>query len=311
MSVASVSVVILTYNRKPCLELNLASLVNLQDEDLEIIVVDNGSEDGTQALVAREFPSVRLLRNDRNLGAVGRNLGLQAARGDIVVTLDDDVLGLADQDLAVLRDLFARPELGAVCFKVVHFSTGEVCNWCHHRRAEEDADSRFLTYEITEGAVAFRRAALAAAGLYPVEFFISHEGVDLAFRLMNAGYVVEYDSAVTVRHRHERAGRASWRRHYYDTRNLFWVAARNLPFFYAVKYLLRGVVAMGVYSLRDGFFWHWLRAICHGLAGLRPALAGRQRWTEQTRALVREIDARRPRIQYLIKKRLFSRKIEL
>jgi len=301
--VTPVSVVVLTWNRRESLRATLAGLTPLAGPELEIIVVDNGSGDGTAAMVAADFPHAACIALAANEGVGARNHGLRRARGDIVVCLDDDVSGLDEAGLARLRRRFAaEPALGAVCLKVVHAHDGRVCDWVHHRPLA-DADLGFPTYEITEGAVAFRRRALAEAGWYPADFFISHEGLDLAFRLMNRGWEIVYDGDVTVRHSHHGGGRSGDRRHYYDTRNLFWVAARNLPAGYALRYLARNLGAMAVYALRDGRCLTWLRAVRDGLAGLPAMRRRREVWTKETAARVRAIDAHRPGFLYLARRR--------
>ena len=157
-----------------------------------------------------------------------------------------------------------------------------------------DANGRFATYEITEGAVAFRKEAVRKAGYYHDAFFISHEGPDLAFRLMNADYAVEYDGSVVVRHKHEQTGRRKWGFYYYDMRNAFWLAARNMPVWNAMRYLLLSIGAMFVYAVRGGHVHWWLKGVWDGCRGLPAAWRTRQAWTPQTRALVREIDRHRP-----------------
>ena len=104
-------------------------------------------------------------------------------------------------------------DVAAVNFRVVDKETGEQINWCHHRKLEEFADRRFDTYEISEGAVAFRREVVIDAGLYPEIYFISHEGPDLALRIMDLGFRVIYNpcnnsTAFAQRDRTRRAGGA-------------------------------------------------------------------------------------------------------
>ena len=124
---------------------------------------------------------------------------------------------------------------------------GRTCNWVHHCKEEEYYDREFLTYEITEGAVAFRKKALNCSGYYPENFFLSHEGPDLAFRIFENGYRVIYWGDIRVEHLFSEEGRKPWRNYYYDTRNQFWLAARHFPFDYAVVYLGRGLGSMLVY----------------------------------------------------------------
>lgn len=308
-----ITAAILTYKRKDALRKTVASLLAAGDPHLEIVVVDNGNnEDGTGDMLRAEFPDVRVIANANNMGVAGRNLGVSSATGTLVVTLDDDVRGLTAADFALIREAFlAEPQLGALAFKVLRHGTSEVCNWCHHRAVETSADLRFRTYEISEGAVVYRREAFLAAGGYPESFFISHEGLELAYRLMNHGYVVAYDGRIAVEHEHESAGRPNWRRYYFDTRNVIWVAVRNQPWSVAARYLAKNLAAMAIYALRDGFPLWWVRGVRDGLKGIPEHRRQRVRWSRETGLACAEIDRHRPPLAYMIRKRLFRRGVSI
>ncbi len=312
MNSPTVSVSVLTFQRPEMLTETLTGLVGLDVPDLEILVIDNSEDDRTEQLIAESFPTVIYRRTGFNSGVAGRNLGLAEASGEIVVTLDDDVTDLAAEDIAMIQTVFAADaRLGALNFRVLNAHTGDVCNWCHHRKPEEDAQSFFLTYEISEGAVAIRKAAFAGTMGYPERFFIGHEGIDLAYQLMDAGFTVAYDGRVAVRHHHHQSGRPDWRRYYYDTRNHIWLAARHMPLGYAVRYLLIGLGSMLIYSIRDGYLTKWVSGLHAGIRGLRETLVDRAVWQPQTRALCREIDSKRPSFWYMVRKRLFRRGVSI
>lgn len=300
----NVSIVVLTYNRKDPLAELLSHLRGLVPHVLETIVVDNASVDGTRDLVSSRFPDVVYLRNETNLGACGRNLGLKEARGDVIVTLDDDVFGLDGADVKSISDSFAEhPSLGVLNFRVTDYFTGKVCNWVHHCPSTRAGES-FPTYEITEGAAAFRRAALERTGYYWEPFFIGHEGLDLALRLMDDGFEVRYDGRITVRHKHETRARASWRFYYFDTRNQLLVAGRRMRFRMASRYLLIGLSSMAFYSARDGFIHWWFKAVLDGLLKLPSVTRTRRAMRPSTEALVREINAGGPGFWAQARKRL-------
>jgi len=309
--VTPVSVVILTFDRREAVLTLLGELSQLDDPALEVIVVDNGSQDGTADAVAGAHPDVSVVALAENAGVGARNRGLERARGDIVVTLDDDMVEFTADDLAALREIFADdPRLGAVCFKVTWPGTDRVRDWVH-RRPVAAADTRFDTYEITEGAVAWRHAALDDVGHYREDFFISHEGLDLAFRLMEGGWGIIYDGRVQVGHAHATGGRKTWRRYYFDTRNQFWVATLHLPLRDAVPYLVRGQGAMLLYSLRDGFLGTWWRAVRDGLAGMRELRSERNVLSAATRERLRECDRHRPGFWTMVVKRLRQKDFSL
>jgi GT2 family glycosyltransferase len=307
-----ISIVILTFNRKLLLEKLLLSVQRLKYHPLEIIVVDNNSTDGTEQMISRDFSQVRYIRTSVNLGVSARNLGLIDASGEIVVTIDDDVFGLDDNGLTVIYKLFSSdPSIGAINFKVINGNNGDVCNWVHHCQPEVYGNKEFLTYEITEGAVAFRKKALDIAGLYVEYFFISHEGSDLAFRLWDKHFKVIYSPMVRVKHYHASEGRPSWRRYYFDTRNLFWLVSRNLPVFYGSRILIRGILSMFVYSLRDGYTIYWFSGVRDGVIGLRRSMRDRRVIGRQAMSVIKSIDKKRPSLSYLVKKRVFRKGVQI
>lgn len=306
-----ISVVVLTYNRRDAVLTLLGELSALRDPEVEVIVVDNGSEDDSAAAVAARFPDVALVTLESNRGVGARNRGIERARGEVVVTLDDDMVEFTDQDLATLREVFAaEPRLAGVNFKVTWPGTDRVRDWVH-RHPVSAADGSFSTYEVTEGAVAWRREALAQVGLYREDFFISHEGLDLALRLLDAGWLLAYDGRLQVGHAHAAGGRKSWRRYYYDTRNLLWIATLHLPWRDAAPYLARGLGAMLIYCLRDGYLGTWLRAVRDGVRGLGPFRDQRRPISRSTRDFMRDCDRHRPGFWTLAFKRLRQKDFSL
>jgi GT2 family glycosyltransferase len=310
MTAATISLVILTYRRNYLLERHLAALEPWHQAFEQVIVVDNAGEPPAAEVCVR-YPWVTLVRAPRNLGAAGRNLGFDAARSDYVVTLDDDVVELQPEHLDTLRRLFADRGVSCINFKVVEEGTGRLVNWVHHRDAATYSDKTFATYEITEGAVAFRRECLEAVGGYPESFFLSHEGPDLAYRLMDRGWQVIYSPEVVVTHLFAPEGRASWRNYYYDTRNTLWLVVRHLPLLYGMKMLIRQNCAMAFYALRDGFFLTWLKAWWHALAGLPREYKTRKCLSANTMRQIRAIDAHRPGFWQLVWERIRSPNLRL
>lgn len=306
-----ISFVVLSYQRRDAVLALLEGLSRVEDPDTECIVVVNGSTDGTADAVAGAYPGVRLIRLPENVGVGARNRGLEAAIGEIAVCLDDDMLGTEHMDLARLRACFRDdPRLGGLNFKVTWPGTNRIRDWVH-RRSLDFADDTFPTYEITEGAVAWRLAALSQVGYYREDFFISHEGLDLAYRLLNHDWVIAYDGRIRISHNHVSSDRPGWRRYYFDTRNLLWVSVLHQPASYAIRYIGLGLTAMLVYSLRDGHFLAWLRAVRDGLQRFPELRKQRRVWTRNTRHFIREADSWRPGFWTLVGKRIRDRKFSM
>ena len=304
----SFSIIILTYNRRELLNRLLCSIEEIPWPSLETIVVDNYSTDGTQDMFPALFPNVSYIRMDRNMGIGARNSGMKAAHGEFLITLDDDILGISAKDLIILQEIFTvRPNVGVVNFKVINPLDDSLSNWVHHCPSEEFHDKEFLTYEITEGAVAFRKKTLEIAGYYSAGFFISHEGPDLAFRIYESGFQVIYTGRICVKHFHASEGRTPWRNYYYDTRNQFLLAFRNFPLKYGAIYLVRGQLAMFLYSLRDGFIKYWAKGVFDGIRIVLELKNQRRVLSKKTMMIISDIDSKRPSMYYMIKKRILRR----
>lgn len=306
------SIVVLTHNRCEVLSELLASLCHIHTFKTEVIVVDNGSSDGTLDMVLSRFPQFKTVAVPVNKGAVGRNEGIRIASGTFIITIDDDILGLDDGSLGYLYLFFQQdPKIGAVCFKVIDFYSGQVCNWCHPYKVEEAAGRSFETSEISEGAVAFRREMLDKTGLYTEELFISHEGADLAARILNEGYEIHYTPRIEVVHKYSRQARSPWRRYYYDTRNDFWLVVRNYRCLAALQHLARRLPTTFLYALRDGYLKYWLRAVGHSIVELPQMWRQRKPISPQTHGRIKFINRHKPGVFYLIKKRFFRREVKI
>jgi GT2 family glycosyltransferase len=303
----TVSICILTYNRCDQLERSLTYLSEL-DLAIEIIVIDNCSSDNTQYMVKNKFHRVKYTRLRENIGTYARNYAIVSSYGDIVIMLDDDIVGITSNDIELITELFLGDQrLGVLNFKVLDHQTLAICNWVHHYNPDVYGEREFETYEITEGAVAFRRSVFGYSGYYPEAFFISHEGPDLALRILNADFSIKYTPKISVLHYHAMQGRKNWLNYYYDTRNHILLALRNYPFAYGTRYLIRGLGSMLLYSIRDGFFSYWARAIVDGLRRAPWALQTRSALRSETMRRIRQIDENRPSITHLIATRVLKR----
>lgn len=306
------SIVILTYNRIDVLVELLEELRNFHRSDIEVLIVDNASVDGTLEKIKQDFPFFRVISQEKNLGAVGRNKGMEKAKGKYVVTIDDDILGMDFSSLRTIQAIFENePTIGAICFKVLDYYTGQVCNLCHPVNLESAANCFFETSEISEGAVAFRNEMFTKTGYYTEEFFISHEGADLVARILSEGYKVFYTPQVTVRHKYAKEARASWRRYYYDTRNDFWLAVRNYRFWQAICHLVTRLPKTFIYSCRDGYLRYWVKAVKDALGDLPKMLKQRHPVSLEVQRKIKALNKNKPGFFYYFRKRFFAKNIRI
>lgn len=127
------TVVILNWNKRELLRRSLIVLTDGLPSGLpsEIVVVDNGSSDGSPEMVKTEFPVVRLIKNSSNVGiAAGKNIGLRTVRSEFVLLLDDDTMIQPRQLDALIDIMEAHPEAGLVTCMKVHPSGAPM--YTHH-----------------------------------------------------------------------------------------------------------------------------------------------------------------------------------
>lgn len=219
-----VSVVIVTWNRKEDVLATVQSVYAQPYPHIEVLVVDNGSTDGTAQALAATFPAVVVIALERNLGAAGgRNPGIAAARGEIVVLLDSDA-SLGMDTLGKLVDKFqAAPDVGVLACKVVNATTQQLdrhAGWIYPERDKVDQDREFLSYSFSECGCALRKEVFERAGLFSDLLFFGREGEELSLRIWDAGYKILYYPSALVYHRVSPQQQiVGGRRAYFDLRN--------------------------------------------------------------------------------------------
>ena len=226
--------VLLTMGRRPHeLRLALDSLLAQRGVETDVVVVGNtweptGLPDG-----------VRAVHSPENVGIpAGRNLGVPAVEGEALFFLDDDASLASPDALARIAARFeAEPDLGMVQLRVAPRDGGPSArDWVPRLRVGDRARSSDVT-TVWEGAVAMRRAAFDAVGGWPEDFRFVHEGVDLGWRVMDAGYRVAYAGDVVALHPSP-TGIPREYSFYYGARNRVWLARRHLPLPLAVLYVV-------------------------------------------------------------------------
>ncbi len=232
-------------------------------------MVDNAAEPELEGLLAAEFPNVRYIAAPSNAGCEGRNIALRAAGTSIVITLDDDVELSSPNCITEVETAFSRdPRLACLNFTVTGVD-GKVLerDWCHPRPISHAA-REFETHFILEGACALSREKVLSVGGYPAEFFLGHEGVDLGYRLIGAGYRVMHTPRVLTTHHAAIEHRPDWRVYYYYTRNGIWVVYRSFPPSMAISRVFAHLATMGLFSLRAMQVPAYLRGCVDGVRGL-------------------------------------------
>ncbi len=237
------SVIIPHWNGKHHLEVCLNSLHAQTYLDFEIILVDNGSTDGSQAYVRVHYPDVCMLELGENRGFTGAcNAGYAVATGDIVILLNNDT-EVETNWLAEIVGAFERyPDAGAIASKMLLFdkrdtfhTAGDIVHvdgtpnnrgvWQKDvGQYEEEA----FVFSACGGSSAYRKKLLDEIGFLDDAYFFSCEDVDLGWRIQLAGWKVLYLPTAIVYHKLKATG-GSVTGSYYDGRNFLYLIWKNYP----------------------------------------------------------------------------------
>ena len=280
------SCVILTMGNRPAeLDRAVASAAALgpgvPGEGVDVVVVGNGSD-------VPPVPSgVAKIRLPENVGvAAGRNAGVDACAGDVVLFLDDDGW-YPDRDLGehVASRFAADPSLAVLSFRVIDPEGGPGARWHVPRLRAGDPRRSSPVTTFAGGACAIRRSSYQQAGGLPGQFFYAHEETDLAWRLIELGYRLEYDAAARMCHPAvPNARHADWYR--LDGRNRVLLARRNLPWTLAGAYLLDWLMLTVLRERSASALRAWLSGFAEGWrmdCGGRHPISARTAW-RMTRA---------------------------
>jgi GT2 family glycosyltransferase len=230
----AVGCVVLTQGRRPeQLAAALDSLLAQAGVEAEVVVVGNGWEPAGLPEGVRGVA----LAEDRGIPA-GRNAGVAHVAGELLFFLDDDAALEAPDALARVAERFAaEPDLGALQLRVRAVDGGRAPrDWVPRLRVGDPARSSDVT-AVWEGAVAVRRDAFERAGGWPEAFRFAHEGIDLAWRVMDLGLRVAYAGDVVALHAAYATAPHDYSA-YYGARNRVWLARRHLPVPLGVLYVL-------------------------------------------------------------------------
>ncbi len=250
-AIPDASVVVVTWNGRSLLERSLPAIVGQRNVHQEVIVVDNGSVDGTAEWVAQAYPSIRLHRLPANFGfAAANNLGFELARAPLIATINNDAVPDPDWLAHLISAAREQPEAGMWASRMVFAHDPETINaagistdalgiaWDRYSGRRVGDDPAGEVFGASGGAALYRRELLDATGGFDPEFFAYLEDVDLAWRARWLGWTARYVPEAKVAHAHSATGvEESPTKTYYLGRNKFLTIFKNYPAGALLRYL--------------------------------------------------------------------------
>ncbi len=226
-----VGVSVLTHNRHVEVTRTVERLRALPTRP-PIVVVDNGSTDGTAARLARRFPDLDVIRLCRNVGAAGRNVGVEHLRTPYVALSDDDTWWAPDALARAADALDRHPALAVITARVLVGAEDREDAACRAMAASPLPRPPGLpgvpVLGFLAGASVFRRTAYLEIGGFDERLFLGGEERLFALDLAAAGWHLAYLPDVVAHHHPSRLRKASARRRLL-ARNELWVAWLRRP----------------------------------------------------------------------------------
>jgi len=262
-----VSIIILNWNRCNDVGETLKNIIQQSYDNLEILVVDNGSVDGSLIMLERDFPSIRVIALPKNIGCEdGNNVGILNANGEIILFLDSDA-GLERDGIAKMLESFQEDQhVGIVEPRVIRPADNLIIN-----------EPLYWGNNFTGCVVAFRASVFNETGLRPGEYFIYASEPDISMRAIEGGYKIVHRSDIIGEHRESPTARLSKRFYFYSTRNCLWLIWRYYPIKSAIYETIILLSFNFIFSMKALAPHYFFQGLASGIFGMRTQVAGKRR----------------------------------
>ena len=295
--VGYVSIVIPNWNGKHFLKDCLDSLVTQSYKNLEIIVVDNGSKDGSIEFLAENYPQVRVPRFEKNTGfSVAVNRGIRESFGEYIALINNDTVVDSLWVEELVKALDTHPEIGSVGCKMLAYDDrtlldgvgdgyrrGGLPGRIGHREKDTGLfDNERYILGACGGAAVYRRSMFVDIGLFDEDYFAYLEDVDMGLRAQSAGYKCLYIPTAKIYH----LGCGTTGSGYsalvvrLSSQNNFNTLIKNIPRPLLIKFLPQiffwQAYYLAVVCVRGGRVLAWLEGFGRALLMLPKMLAKRQ-----------------------------------
>lgn len=268
-----VTVNILSYNRKEELRNTLEKVYTQDYKNIEVIVVDNASNDGSPEMVQIGFPNVILVKMERNAGISGWNEGFKIAKGEYILVLDDDSYPDVNSISRGVKVFNFDVELGIASYKIFN------------NRIKETETNNFLKvpfFFVGCGAL-IKKEVIGKVGYFNEDYFIYLHELDYSARCYNFGLKIEYFPEMIVYHNqhlksrgecYEDPFKSRYRyKNYFISYFVFLIQRFDLRF--TIIYSLKWIINRFMIALRFNYWREFFTSIHHILKNMPKYFRGR------------------------------------
>lgn len=265
---------------KPCMD----SLKNQTLLDFEVIVVDNGSTDGSVAYIEEVYPEINLIKLNENTGfSKAVNVGIKASRAPFVLLLNNDTKCCKDFVAQLYRAIYKNRRIFSVSSKMIKMhdhtkidSAGDqynVIGWAFNRgsgKNVENYNEAKSIFTACAGAAIYRRSIFQKIGYFDEAFFAYREDIDIGYRAKIHGYLNLYCPKAKVYH--VGSGTSGSTHNAFKVklgvRNNIYMNYKNMPLFFLLlnlPFLVAGYLVKFLFFLKKGFGKEYISGVIEGL----------------------------------------------
>lgn len=255
-----VSVNILSFNRKDELRNTLQKVYEQDYKNIEVIVVDNASNDGSADMIKLEFPDVQLIQLEKNIGIAGWNEGFKVAKGEYVLVLDDDAYPDKSALGISVELLKSNSSFGAIAFNIynvdklrkksIRFGEG----WLPKENIDQE-------WPLIVGCTFLMRRKLFIQDMFSKEYFICFHELPIINIIMNNGYTIFYSQSSKSTHNFKIQKDYNAIRDFYHFRNMVNFIYWQFPKYFNIRITLKVILFYFTRSLKYKWFINYLKAI--------------------------------------------------
>ncbi|MFC2135594.1 glycosyltransferase family 2 protein [Bacteroidota bacterium] len=253
-----VTVNILSFNRKEELRNTLTKVYEQDYKNIEVIVVDNASEDGSPEMVENDFPDVKLIRLEKNIGIAGWNRGFEIAKGEYILVLDDDSYPVKNTISHGIK-YFDYEKIGIIALSIYN-------NYLQLYETE-NYDEYPLGF-IGCGAL-IKRKVFDDVGYYDENIFLYHNELDFSLRTLDRDWLLFIANDAKVIHNYSSESRFAQSKNLLCTgfryenyfKSMWIVIWKNTNGFMRVWLLSKWMINRIIIALCWGYWSEFLRAL--------------------------------------------------